>query len=130
MKELNAILDENMPPRPRWNHEELDIEGEKVEYHYRDVLECINVLYSDPQFARYLVFRPERHFADAAQTTQLFHEMHTSNWWWTIQVWEVVLNHYTMLKCLLDCIGERKTRCNYYSSNNCIRQDSSYTFSQ
>jgi hypothetical protein len=43
-------------------------------------------LYSDPDFADFLVFAPERHYADEDQTVQLFHDMHTGQWWWDTQV--------------------------------------------
>ena len=86
MQQLNARIDQGIPARPKWFHEEVELEGETLEFHHRDVLECIRALYSDPQFARYLVFRPEQHFTDQTRSTRLYHEMHTSNWWWTVQV--------------------------------------------
>ncbi|KAF7372382.1 hypothetical protein MVEN_00098600 [Mycena venus] len=41
--------------------------------------------YGDPEFAQELVFFPERHYADADKTIQLYHDMHTAEWWWRTQ---------------------------------------------
>ena len=50
------------------------------------MLECVRALYGDPEFARYLVFTPEQHFADEACTDRLYHDMYTGKWWWAMQV--------------------------------------------
>ncbi|KAG1886895.1 uncharacterized protein F5891DRAFT_1200490 [Suillus fuscotomentosus] len=42
-------------------------------------------LYGDPDFARYLTFTPEHHYADEDQTVCLFHDMNTGKWWWNTQ---------------------------------------------
>ena len=46
---------------------------------------CIKSLFSDPHFAQYLVFQPERHYSDADTTMRLWHDMHTGKWWWNTQ---------------------------------------------
>lgn len=60
--------------------------GEAYDVYFRDVIECIRALYSEPEFARHLVFLPERHYADSDCTMRLFHDMHTGKWWWSAQV--------------------------------------------
>ncbi|KAF9474258.1 hypothetical protein BDN70DRAFT_815973 [Pholiota conissans] len=84
--ELHKIVDKNIPAkRPAFTKQEALVGGAKTEIYARDVLECIKALYGDPQHARYLVFAPERHYADADKTQQLYHDMHTGKWWWDTQ---------------------------------------------
>ncbi|KAG2126261.1 uncharacterized protein EDB93DRAFT_1257636 [Suillus bovinus] len=76
-KELNEL-----PTRcPKFRHEQVIVAGEAFDVYYCDVIECIKALYGDPDFADYLAFTPERHYADEDQTTRLFHDMHTGKWW-------------------------------------------------
>ena len=85
-KELNAIVDQKLPARPKFKHEEIVIGGEACDVYFRDIIECVRALYSDPEFAPYLVILPEKHFTDDKKTTRLFHDMHTGKWWWGTQV--------------------------------------------
>lgn len=84
--ELNKIIDEHIPGRPRFKRREIIVGGEAYEVFFRDVIECIRALYGDVEFARYLLLVPVQHWADKNKTIQLFHDMHTGNWWWTTQV--------------------------------------------
>ncbi|KAG1763892.1 hypothetical protein EV702DRAFT_1018819 [Suillus placidus] len=84
--ELNAIVDRELPTgRPKFKREQIIVAGEAFDVYYRDVIECVKSLYSDPDFARYLAFVPERHYADEDETVRLFHDMHTGKWWWDTQ---------------------------------------------
>lgn len=86
-RELNRIIDHLLPgSRPRFLRAEMTVEGETFEVYYRDVLECIQALFSDKSFAPYLVFSPERHFTDDTQTKRIYHDVYTGKWWWTTQV--------------------------------------------
>ncbi|KAG2124671.1 hypothetical protein DEU56DRAFT_963354 [Suillus clintonianus] len=76
-KELNAIIDNELPT----GHPKFKL----FDVYHRDVIECIEALYGDPDFADYLAFTPERHYADEDQTTRLFHDMYTGKWWWDTQ---------------------------------------------
>ncbi len=60
--------------------------GEAFDIYFLDVVECIRALFGDPEFAPYLVFVPERHYADEDKTVRLYHDMHTGKWWWSTQV--------------------------------------------
>ena len=40
-QELNGLIDTELPGHPHFQCETLDIRGEELEFHYRDVLECI-----------------------------------------------------------------------------------------
>lgn len=86
MKELNNIIDHKLPGRPCFQRKDLIIGQERLEFYYRDMLECIRSLLGDPQFAQDLVFAPERHYTSHERKCRLYHEMYTGDWWWTIQV--------------------------------------------
>ena len=60
--------------------------GEVYVIYFCDVLECVKVLYGNPQFATVLVFAPEHHYTNADKTEWPFHDMHTGKWWWETQV--------------------------------------------
>ncbi|KAG1791568.1 uncharacterized protein HD556DRAFT_1432897 [Suillus plorans] len=84
--ELNAIVDHELPTgRPKFKREQIIVAGEAFDVYYRDVIECVKSLYGDPDFANYLAFAPERHYSDEDETIRLFHDMHTSKWWWNTQ---------------------------------------------
>ncbi|KAG1851214.1 hypothetical protein C8R48DRAFT_750017 [Suillus tomentosus] len=68
-----------------FKREQIIVVGEAFDVFHRDIIECIKVLYSDPDFADFLIFAPERHYADEDQTVRLFHDMHTGQWWWDTQ---------------------------------------------
>ncbi|KAJ8468795.1 hypothetical protein ONZ45_g17114 [Pleurotus djamor] len=83
--ELNKIIDEGLPNRPRFERHEILVGGEVCEVFFRNVIECIRALYGDPDFAQYLAVVPEKHYTDEGKTERLFHDMHTGRWWWTTQ---------------------------------------------
>ncbi|KAG1873158.1 hypothetical protein F4604DRAFT_1654403 [Suillus subluteus] len=83
--ELNKIIDHKLPGRPKFKREQIIIANEAFDVYYRDIIECIKALFSDPNFADFLVFAPERHYADEDETVHLYHEMHTGKWWWNSQ---------------------------------------------
>ncbi|KAG2129636.1 hypothetical protein DEU56DRAFT_973571 [Suillus clintonianus] len=84
-RELNKIIDKQLPGRPKFRREQIVVAGEAFDVFYRDVIECVKALYGDPDFADFLIFAPERHYADEEQTVRLFHDMHTGKWWWDTQ---------------------------------------------
>ncbi|KII92122.1 hypothetical protein PLICRDRAFT_103181 [Plicaturopsis crispa FD-325 SS-3] len=84
-KQLNKIIDNDLPKRPRFHPRSIKVAGETYDVYFRDVLECVKALYGDPEFARHLVFAPERHYTDADRTVRMFHDMHTGKWWWETQ---------------------------------------------
>ncbi len=83
--ELHSIIDD-LPGRPPFQCRGVLIGKEKLQFHFCDILHCIRVLYGDPEFARDLVFAPERHYVDCERTQRVYSEMYTGDWWWTIQV--------------------------------------------
>ncbi|KAG1894665.1 uncharacterized protein F5891DRAFT_1254818 [Suillus fuscotomentosus] len=84
-QELNKIIDNELPGRPKFKHNQIVIANEAFDVYYRDIIECIKALFSDPNFADVLVFAPEHHYADEDETIRLYHEMHTGQWWWNSQ---------------------------------------------
>ncbi|KAG1866756.1 hypothetical protein F4604DRAFT_1881791 [Suillus subluteus] len=84
-KELNKIIDKQLPGCPKFRCEQIVVTGEAFDVFFRDIIECVKALYGDPDFADFLVFAPEHHYADKEQTVQLFHDMHTGEWWWDTQ---------------------------------------------
>jgi Plavaka transposase len=85
-RELNKIIDHQLPGRPRFSRDTVVVAGETYELYSRDIIACIKALYGNPEFAPHLVFAPERHYADDDKTIRLYHEMHTGKWWWETQV--------------------------------------------
>ncbi|KAH9021194.1 hypothetical protein EDB85DRAFT_1872004, partial [Lactarius pseudohatsudake] len=83
--ELNKIIDTELPGRPRFKCEDMTIAGNTLQFYFRDVLQCIRTIYGDPEFARDLVFAPERHYTDHERTCRVYSEMHTGDWWWAVQ---------------------------------------------
>ncbi|KAF5365442.1 hypothetical protein D9758_010870 [Tetrapyrgos nigripes] len=83
--ELNKIIDAKLPSRPQFQRQEVVVKGKVFEVFFRDILQCIRALFNDPKFTPYLKFVPKRHFEDASCSEQLYHDMHTGQWWWSTQ---------------------------------------------
>ena len=85
-KELNDIIDKALPSPPPFQCLNLNVDGEDLEFHCREIIPCIRSLFGNPNFANELIYAPERHYTDAERTCHVYNEMHTGNWWWSIQV--------------------------------------------
>jgi hypothetical protein len=59
VNKLNSIIDSKLSGWPPFQRKELLIGDECLEFYSRDVVECIQSLYGDPQFAQDLAFAPE-----------------------------------------------------------------------
>jgi hypothetical protein len=99
-KELNNIIDNELPGRPPFQCQELIVGDDTLEFYFRDILQCIRTIYGDPEFTRDLVFAPERHYTDHERTCRVYSEMHTGDWWWAVQVRSHLLDRF---KCLQRC---------------------------
>lgn len=84
--ELNKMIDTHLPGRPAFEKHPIEIGGEIFDVYFRDVEECLKALFSDPRFAPFLKYAPERHFTDESCTIRVYHNMHTGEWWWSTQV--------------------------------------------
>ena len=85
-KELNCIIDEEMPGRPKFKCEEVHIGGESYDFYFREIVPCLHVLFGDPRFSKDLAFAPECHYQDVGHTVRVFSKMYTGEWWWSVQV--------------------------------------------
>jgi hypothetical protein len=86
MKELNNIIDNEMTGLPSFRCMELDIGNEHLEFHCRDTLECIKMLFGDPDFLKDLALSPIQYYTNAEHTSRIINEMHSADWWWSTQV--------------------------------------------
>jgi hypothetical protein len=84
-RELNQIIDERLPSRPKFERHDIVIEGETFQVYFRNIMDCIASLYGNPEFAPHLVFAPERHYSDQ-EKCRIYHDMYTGRWWWETQV--------------------------------------------
>jgi hypothetical protein len=85
--ELNIIIDQRLPNRPCFQRHDLKIGSETATMYSCDILQCIQALYSNHEFAAQLIHKPERHYQQLGdEKFQVFHDMHTGSWWWEIQV--------------------------------------------
>jgi Plavaka transposase len=85
-EELNKIIDTALPGRPQFECHEIMVSGKVCEVYMRDVLACVQVLFSEPGFAPYLVVTPEKHYADEEKSIRVYHDIHMGRWWWSTQV--------------------------------------------
>ncbi|KAJ6598608.1 hypothetical protein B0H10DRAFT_2324126 [Mycena sp. CBHHK59/15] len=83
--QLNKIIDEGLPGRPKFTRSEVVVNGEVFHLYSRDILECVRALWGDTEFAPYLFVAPEKHYIDKDKTIRMYHNMHTGKWWWSTQ---------------------------------------------
>ncbi|KAF8337229.1 hypothetical protein F5887DRAFT_890749 [Amanita rubescens] len=85
-RELNKIVDQELPSRPRFRRHDIQIGNETVVMYSRDIMQCIKTLYGNPEFAAHLIHKPERHYRRFGdERTRVYHDMHTGAWWWEMQ---------------------------------------------
>ncbi|THH20201.1 hypothetical protein EW146_g1111 [Bondarzewia mesenterica] len=84
-KELNAIIDEKLPSRPQFKRQTIVVDGVPFDVYFRNIIQCIQALYGDPEFAPFLANAPIRVFTDEDKSNRIYHDVHTGNWWWEIQ---------------------------------------------
>lgn len=87
MRGLNKIIDSQLPSRPRFTLDHVVVAGESFEFYHRNILQCIEALYSDPEFAPYLKYAPEHRYTGPDESERIYHDMETGNWWWKTQVY-------------------------------------------
>ena len=95
-KELNDMID-SLPGRPPFQCSEVTIGGERLKFHFRDILASIQALYGNPDFRLDLVFAPEQHFTSDERTCRIYNEMYTGDWWWSVQVRKMFSIQYLIL---------------------------------
>ncbi|KAF8877773.1 hypothetical protein BD779DRAFT_1677121 [Infundibulicybe gibba] len=65
--------------------EDGEIVGEEMELWYRDPVECIKELLSNPAFKDSISYVPERIYTSSDGDDQIYDEMWTGDWWWDTQ---------------------------------------------
>ena len=86
-EELNKIIDKKLPNGlPQFIREEFELAGQKYEFYHRNILECVQALYGDPELAESLAHAPEKHYTGPDKKSRVFSEMNSGRWWWTRQV--------------------------------------------
>ncbi|KAJ7252923.1 hypothetical protein C8J57DRAFT_1187466 [Mycena rebaudengoi] len=83
--QLNKIIDEKLPGRPKFTRSEVVVNNEVFYLYSRDIIECVRALWGDTDFAPYLFVAPEKHYIDKDKTIRMYHNMHTGKWWWSTQ---------------------------------------------
>ena len=86
MSELDILIDTQLPHRPRFHRQEVEVAGQTMSMYSRNIVECVKALYSSTKFAEDLVFRPERHYDKDNRGQRYYHDLHTGEWWWQMQV--------------------------------------------
>ena len=59
---------------------------ESYDFHFWEIIPCLCILFGDLRFSNDLAFTPECHYQDVNHTMQVFSEMYTGKWWWSVQV--------------------------------------------
>jgi hypothetical protein len=88
---------DQLPHGPEWHCEIVTAQGdildengsqmvEDLELWYRDPVECVRELLSNPAFMEYLCYAPERVYSDSEGKERIYDEMWTGDWWWEMQV--------------------------------------------
>lgn len=60
-----------------------------------------------------MVFAPEQHYTNAEKTHRIYNEMHTGDWWWSVQVRD---KDCEAIKVLTGCSR------NHLNQGNLVRQ--------
>ncbi|GJE91567.1 hypothetical protein PsYK624_077170 [Phanerochaete sordida] len=86
-RSLNQIIHHSlpMPVGPEWFETPVKFEGQRYALHHRNIVECVEQLYSNPSFADHMHYAPEHLFADADMSSRLYNGMHTADWWYETQ---------------------------------------------
>ena len=59
---------------------------EHLELWFRDPVECVRELLSNPAFIDFISYGPEYVYSDSEGKERIFDEMWTGDWWWEMQV--------------------------------------------
>ena len=87
-KELRNRI-EMLPPGPQWCSKEMETEAKtlkKVTLYYRDPLQCIQTLMSNPMHADHLDFTPYRVYKTVQKQVRLYSKWLSGDVAWQVQV--------------------------------------------
>lgn len=81
---------DSMPDRAgQWESRQLsfnDRPDDKYTVRFRNPIEAIKSLWSNPANADHLVYAPKKIYADATKENRIFNEIWTAKWWHALQV--------------------------------------------
>ncbi|KZT53153.1 hypothetical protein CALCODRAFT_440577 [Calocera cornea HHB12733] len=89
--QLKRLLDEHLPPAPRFQVTQIEVEGasgmdsETLELWGRDPLDCVRELLGDPLLNGHIDYAPRRDYVDGSCSERLYSEYATGNHMWTTQ---------------------------------------------
>ncbi|KAI0038549.1 hypothetical protein FA95DRAFT_1585466 [Auriscalpium vulgare] len=85
-RSLNQLIDEIATPAA-WQSTQLQLGTDSYELLYRDPLECIRALYSNPAFVDNMSYAPKKEYSgpECRKEQRLFNEMCTGDWWYETQ---------------------------------------------
>ncbi|KAF8869819.1 hypothetical protein BD779DRAFT_1479404 [Infundibulicybe gibba] len=84
-RELNKIIDAQIPDQPKFKCRNIGVAGESFELYYRNPIDCIRSLFGNPEFCNDLLMAPEMHFTRPNKQNQVYSELNTGSWWWETQ---------------------------------------------
>jgi hypothetical protein len=84
--ELNEIIDEQLPWPMEWKRTTIGLQNQSFEIFYREPLDCVRKLFSNPIFKEYMSYRPEKLYCDATKEDRQYNEFNSGDWWWETQV--------------------------------------------
>jgi hypothetical protein len=116
MSGLNDIIDTQLNGPPSFQCKEVCIGNERLEFYCRDTLQCIRTLYGDLAFVQDLALTPVQLYTDAEKTCCVVNEMHTGDWWWSIQVRNVTNDQNGYLDKFPGDPRIKTAWCNHYPS--------------
>ena len=94
MKDLNDLIDTNLGGQPSFQCKEFKMGNKLLDFHFQDTLQCIQTLYGDVAFVQDLALVPEQHYTSNNRMCHIVNEMHTGDWWWSMQVHNVNYNEH------------------------------------
>ena len=88
---------DQLPTGPEWQCEVITAQGdimdengtcleEYLELWFRDPVECVRELLSNPAFVEFVLYAPERVYSDSEGKERIYDEMWSADWWWEMQV--------------------------------------------
>ena len=75
-----------------------------------------------------LVFAPEHHYTNHQHKCCVYSEMHTGDWWWSVQVHSCLSHVFWCLQVVIDIPQNTETRCHHHPTHHFIQKDTTYPF--
>ena len=91
-------INHNLHGHPSFQAHDITVSTKVVTLYARDILECVKALYGEPEFAPFLIFKPQHHYHIRAghANSRVYHDMHTADWWWEVQVCKLIASLFSL----------------------------------